>query len=149
MTAYRREIRRSGCRRWWSCCFRSAALHPLPALCDDDGYCQREKGVPAIHQRQHIKCPKRTPNVLPRKTDESSGQVVLRVALYTHSPTERRFCFSSFLTRGRPGFILSGEVGVFWAAGWMKWANTSVCFSRYSNLLVRSDAYRQKSSETL
>lgn len=56
----------------------------------------------------------------------------------THSPADSKFCFSSFLIRGRPGFILSGEVGVFWAAGWMKWANNSVCFNRYSNLLVRS-----------
>lgn len=60
------------------------------------------------------------------------------VGTKTHSPTDSRFCFSSFLIRGRPGFIFRGDVGVFCAAGWMKWANTSVCFSRYSNLLVRS-----------
>lgn len=42
------------------------------------------------------------------------------VGIDTHSPAESKFCFSSFLIRGRPGFILSGEVGVFCAAGWMK-----------------------------
>lgn len=56
----------------------------------------------------------------------------------TYSPTDSRFCFSSFFNRGRPGFIFKGEVGVFWAAGWMKWANNSVCFNRYSNLFDRS-----------
>lgn len=67
----------------------------------------------------------------------------------THSPAESRFCFSSFLMRGRPGFIFSGEVGVFCAAGWMKWANNSVCFNRYSNLLVRSVCYIHRKTDLL
>lgn len=61
----------------------------------------------------------------------------------THSPTDNKFCFSSFFIRGRPGFIFKGEVGVFWAAGWMKCANSSVCFNKYSNLFARSVCCRK------
>ena len=69
--------------------------------------------------------------------------------MFTHSPADSRFCFSSFLMRGRPGFIFRGEVGVFCAAGWMKWANSSVCFNRYSNLLVRSVCYTHRKTTLL
>lgn len=61
----------------------------------------------------------------------------------THSPTDSKFCFSSFFIRGRPGFIFKGEVGVFWAAGWMKCANSSVCFNKYSNLFARSVCWKK------
>lgn len=67
----------------------------------------------------------------------------------TYSPADNKFCFSSFLIRGRPGFIFRGEVGVFCAAGWMKWANNSVCFKRYSNLLVRSVCCENEKTELL
>lgn len=69
--------------------------------------------------------------------------------LHTYSPADNRFCFSSFLIRGRPGFIFRGEVGVFCAAGWMKWANNSVCLRRYSNLLVRSVCCKYKKTRLL
>lgn len=62
----------------------------------------------------------------------------------THSPTDSRFCFSSCLIRGLPTLTFRGEVGDFWLAGWMKWANSSVCFSRNSNLFARSVFYSQE-----
>lgn len=70
---------------------------------------------------------------------------MVQVGLYviTHSPADSKFCFSSFFIRGRPGFIFKGEVGVFWAAGWMKWAKSSVCFNRYSNLFALSVCWWQ------
>ncbi len=65
----------------------------------------------------------------------------------THSPTDSRFCFSSCLIRGLPTLTFRGEVGDFWLAGWMKWANSSVCFSRNSNLFARSVFYSQGRDE--
>lgn len=68
----------------------------------------------------------------------------------TYSPADTSLAFSStFLPLvGRPGFIFRGLVGVFPLPVppppvCMKWANSSVCLSKNSNLLPLSASYKQ------
>lgn len=67
----------------------------------------------------------------------------------TYSPADTSLAFSStFLPLvGRPGFIFRGLVGVFPLPVppppvCMKWANSSVCLSKNSNLLPLSASYK-------
>ncbi len=62
----------------------------------------------------------------------------------TYSPASASFCLSLVFCLGRPGFILSGLVGVFPLPPPLppvdiKWAKSSVCFNKKSNLFPRSE----------
>lgn len=72
----------------------------------------------------------------------------------TYSPADTSLAFSStFLPLvGRPGFIFRGLVGVFPLPVppppvCMKWANSSVCLSKNSNLLPLSASYKNRSCQ--